>query len=181
MAWSVCGVALRAQAANSASGNFVRVSIIAICEKLPAWVDAGFQDYAQRLKHSLPMTVLDLSLGNRGKNADLKRALADEGARMLAAIPKGACVVALDGAAQQHSSESLARQLQRWRETTRDLAFLIGGPEGLAPECLAAAQQKISFGAMTLPHALVRIVLAEQLFRAHSILNNHPYHRAGKL
>ena len=159
----------------------MRISIIAICEKLPAWVDAGFQDYAQRLKHILPMTVSDLHLGNRGKNADLKRALHDEGARMLAAIPKGAWVVALDGGGQQFSSEALAKQLERWRENARDLVFLIGGPEGLAAECLNSAQQKLSLGAMTLPHALVRIVLAEQLFRAHSIISNHPYHRAGKI
>lgn len=159
----------------------MRVSIITVCEKLPAWVDAGFQDYAQRLKHSLPMTVIDLPLGKRGKNADLKRALHDEGARMLAAIPKGAWVVALDGEGQQLSSEALAKQLDRWRQNARELVFLIGGPEGLAAECLALAQQKLSFGMMTLPHALVRIVLAEQLFRAYSIINNHPYHRAGKI
>lgn len=159
----------------------MRVSIITVCEKLPAWVEAGFQDYAQRLKHSLPMNTVDLALGKRGKNADLKRVLQDEGARMLAAIPKGACVIALDGDGQQLSSEALAKQLERWRENGRDLVFLIGGPEGLASECLAVAQQKLSLGAMTLPHALVRIVLAEQLFRAHSINTNHPYHRAGKI
>lgn len=178
-ALSACGAVLREQPAHNCQS--VRVSILSVCEKLPAWVDAGFQDYAQRLKHTLPISVTDLPLGKRGKNADLKRALHDEGARMLALIPKGAWVVALDGGGQQLSSEALATQFERWRASTRDLVFLIGGPEGLAAECLAAAQQKLSFGAMTLPHALVRIVLAEQLFRAHSILTNHPYHRAGKI
>ncbi len=159
----------------------MRVNIITICDKLPAWVDVGFEDYAARLKHVLPLKCIDLALGARGKNADLKRALADEGARMLAAVPKSAYVIALDGDGRTFSSEALAKQLERWREASTDLAFLIGGPDGLAPACLAAASLKISLGPMTLPHALVRIVLAEQLFRAHSILTNHPYHRAGKI
>lgn len=159
----------------------MRANIITICEKLPTWVDRGFEDYATRLKHVLPLKCVDLALGARGKNADLKRALADEGARMLAAIPKSAIVVALDGDGRTFSSEAFAKQLAQWREMGGDLVFLIGGPDGLAPPCLAAAALKISLGPMTLPHALVRIVLAEQLFRAHSILTNHPYHRAGKL
>ena len=159
----------------------MRANIITICEKLPAWVDAGFEDYAARLKHVLPLKCVDLSLGTRGKNADLKRALADEGSRMLAAIPKSTFVIALDGDGRTFSSEGLAKQLEQWRGLSTDLAFLIGGPDGLAPPCLAAATLKISLGPMTLPHALVRIVLAEQLFRAHSILTNHPYHRAGKI
>ena len=159
----------------------MRATIIAICEKLPAWVDAGFEDYAARLKHVLPLRCIDLALGARGKNADLRRALADEGTRMLAAVPKSSFVIALDGDGRTFSSEALAKQLAQWRELGTDLAFLIGGPDGLAPVCLATAQLKISLGPMTLPHALVRIVLAEQLFRAHSILTNHPYHRAGKI
>ena len=159
----------------------MRATIIAICEKLPAWVDAGFEDYAARLKHVLPLRCIDLALGARGKNADLKRALADEGTRMLAAVPKSSFVIALDGDGRTFSSEALAKQLAQWRELGTDLAFLIGGPDGLAPVCLATAQLKISLGPMTLPHALVRIVLAEQLFRGHSILTNHPYHRAGKI
>jgi 23S rRNA (pseudouridine1915-N3)-methyltransferase len=159
----------------------VRASVIAICEKLPGWVEAGFADYAERLKHTLPIKCVDLVLGARGKNADLKRALSDEGARMLAAVPKGALVIALDGEGRAFTSEGFAAKLEQWRGMGRDLAFLIGGPDGLAPGCLAAAELKISLGSLTLPHALVRIVLAEQLFRATSILSNHPYHRAGKV
>jgi 23S rRNA (pseudouridine1915-N3)-methyltransferase len=159
----------------------MRVSIVAICEKLPAWVEAGFDDYAARLRHVMPIKCVDLALGARGKNADLKRALTDEGVRMLAAVPKASSVVALDDRGRQFSSEDLASQLLKWRESARDLTFLIGGPDGLAENCLATATLKMSLGAMTLPHALVRIVLAEQLFRAHCILSNHPYHRAGKV
>jgi 23S rRNA (pseudouridine1915-N3)-methyltransferase len=119
-------------------------------------------------------------LGKRGDNADLRKALADEGTRMQAAINSKTRVIALDGEGERLSSEALATQLGRWQQEGRDLTFLIGGPDGLSKTCLTNAQQSISLGAITLPHALVRIVLAEQLFRAHCILTNHPYHRAKK-
>jgi 23S rRNA (pseudouridine1915-N3)-methyltransferase len=95
-----------------------------------------------------------------------------------AAIPRNAWVVALDGRGKPHTSEDLARRLESWRQQGRDLAFLIGGPEGHAPDVLAAADERWSLGPLTLPHMLVRLVLAEQLYRACSLLANHPYHRA---
>jgi len=159
----------------------LKALLISVCDKLPGWVKDGFTDYQSRLKQSVPLEVLDLSLGQRGKNADLKRALADEGQRMLRAIPKNSRVIALDSDGASWSSEQLAQQLSQWQQEGRDLCFLIGGPDGLDQSCLQAAQLKLSFGAMTLPHALVRIVLAEQLFRAVCLLSNHPYHRAGKI
>jgi 23S rRNA (pseudouridine1915-N3)-methyltransferase len=140
-------------------------------------VKEGFDDYARRLAHRLPLTLTELPLGQRGKNADTKRALADEGQRMQAAVPRNSLVVALDGRGEAWSSEVLARRLEAWMMDGRDLCFLIGGPDGLAPQCLALAQQRWSLGTLTLPHALVRIVLAEQLFRAIAQLSNHPYHR----
>ena len=159
----------------------MKALLISVCDKLPAWVKDGFSDYQARLKQSVPLEVLDLSLGQRGKNADLKRALADEGQRMLRAIPKNSRVIALDSDGISLSSEQFAQQLSGWQQDGRDLCFLIGGPDGLDQSCLQAAHVKLSFGAITLPHALVRIVLAEQLFRAVCVLSNHPYHRAGKV
>jgi 23S rRNA (pseudouridine1915-N3)-methyltransferase len=100
---------------------------------------------------------------------------------MRAVIPKNSRVIALDSSAKAHSSEGLAQLLAQWQQDGRDLCFLIGGPDGLALSILQQADSQLSFGPMTLPHALVRIVLAEQLFRAVSILQNHPYHRAGKV
>ena len=126
----------------------------------------------------MPLSLTELPLGARGKNADLKRALADEGQRMHAALPKNARVIALDGRGESWSSEALSKHLNAWMIDGRDLCFLIGGPDGLAPQCLMVAHQKWSLGPLTLPHALVRIVLAEQLYRAVSMLGNHPYHRA---
>lgn len=156
----------------------MRAHILSVAERAPTWVKQGFDEYAQRLQHKLPLQLTELALGPRGKSADPKRAIADEGQRMYAALPKQARVIALDGRGEQWSSEALAKHLAAWMQDGRDLAFLIGGPDGLAPQCLMVAHQKWSLGPLTLPHALVRIVLAEQLYRAVSMLGNHPYHRA---
>ncbi|MGE4358681.1 MAG: 23S rRNA (pseudouridine(1915)-N(3))-methyltransferase RlmH, partial [Lysobacteraceae bacterium] len=115
--------------------------------------------------------------GLRGKGRDPRRAMQDEGARVLAAVPKGARVVLLDGGGRPHSSEDLAARLEHWRAGGQDLAFLIGGPDGHAPEVRTAAAESWALGPATLPHMLVRLIVAEQLYRAASILANHPYHR----
>ena len=156
----------------------MRAFLIAVGERMPAWVTEGYSEYAKRLSHELPLQLVEISTKARGKNNDLARVVADEGAAMLAAIPKGAHVVALDGRGKSLSSEQVAEQLARWRMQGSDLAFLIGGPEGLAPAALERAHLHWSLGPATLPHPLVRIILAEQLYRAVSLLNNHPYHRA---
>ena len=156
----------------------MRARVISVGERMPAWVADGVAEYQKRLSRDLPLELVELRLGERGKGRDLKRALDDEGAAMLAAIPRDAHVVALDGRGKTWSSEQLAAELAGWRMQGRDVAFLIGGPDGLAPAALARANQRFSLGALTLPHMLVRIILAEQLYRAASLLSNHPYHRA---
>lgn len=156
----------------------MRASLIAVGEKMPSWVTEGYNEYAKRLSHELPLQLVEISSKLRGRTNDVARVIADEGALMLAAVPKGAQVVALDGRGKAFSSEQLSEQLARWRMDGRDLAFLIGGPEGLAPAALERANQTWSLGPSTLPHPLVRIILAEQLYRAASLLANHPYHRA---
>ncbi len=154
----------------------MRAHLIAVGERMPAWVQAGYAEYAKRLAHELPLQLVELSTKSRG-HRDSARAIADEGQSMLAAIPRGAHVVALDGRGQPWSSEDLAAQLARWRMQGSDLAFLIGGPDGLAAAALEHARQRWSLGPATLPHPLVRVVVAEQLYRAVSQLGNHPYHR----
>jgi 23S rRNA (pseudouridine1915-N3)-methyltransferase len=156
------------------------ICIVSICERLPRWVDEGFNEYALRCGRISNMTCLDLELAQRTKTTDIKRAVQEEGARMMAHIPKSALVIALDSEGKLLESEQFAASCTRWRDDYRDWVFLIGGPDGLSAECLAAAHVKLSLGRMTLPHALVRIVIAEQLFRAQCIASNHPYHRAGK-
>lgn len=156
----------------------MKARLIAVGERAPDWVAAGYTDYSKRLSHWLPLELIEIAPGLRGKNRDAVRATADEGSRVLAALPKSAHVVALDGNGKMFSSQQLAQRMQQWRQQGRDLAFLIGGPEGHAPDVLAAAHEHWSLGTLTLPHMLVRLVVAEQLYRAASLLANHPYHRA---
>lgn len=156
----------------------MKARLIAVGEHAPAWVAQGFADYRQRLSHWLPLELVEIEPGLRGKGRDAVRATADEGARVIAALPKNALVVALDGRGREWSSVQLSQRLEHWRGQGRDLAFLIGGPEGHAPDVMQRADETWSLGALTLPHMLVRLLVAEQLYRAASMLANHPYHRA---
>jgi 23S rRNA (pseudouridine1915-N3)-methyltransferase len=156
----------------------MKARLVAVGEKAPAWVADGFAEYRKRLSHWLPLELIEIAPGVRGKGRDAVRATADEGARVLAALPRGAHVVALDGRGRSWTSEELARRLEHWRQQGQELAFLIGGPEGHSPDVFAGAHEHWSLGPLTLPHMLVRLVVAEQLYRAASLLANHPYHRA---
>jgi len=156
----------------------MRARLIAVGERMPAWVADGFAEYRKRLSHDLPLELVEIRLGARGKGRDPARAIAEEGAAVLAALPKDASVIALDVRGKAWSSEDLAQAFLRWRMDARDLAFVIGGPDGHAPEILARADQRWSLGPLTLPHMLVRLVVVEQLYRATTILAGHPYHRA---
>ncbi len=153
------------------------LELIAVGTKMPPWVTQGFSEYSKRMPTECPLRLSEIPLAKRQKNVDLTRLIDKEGEKMLQSIPKGALVIALDSGGQQKSTAKLADDLGSWLQAGRDVAFLVGGPEGLAPACLQAAQQRWSLSQLTLPHPLVRIVVAEQLYRASSILKNHPYHR----
>ncbi|HEX5353131.1 MAG TPA: 23S rRNA (pseudouridine(1915)-N(3))-methyltransferase RlmH [Rhodanobacteraceae bacterium] len=155
----------------------MRAKLIAVGERMPGWVATGFAEYAKRLSHELPLELVEIKPGMRGKGRDGARAMTAEGAALLAALPPDAHAVALDGRGSAWSSEQLADQLSNWRMAGRDLAFLIGGPDGHARGVLQRSNQRWSLGPLTLPHMLVRLVVAEQLYRATTILNGHPYHR----
>lgn len=155
----------------------MRIQIIAVGQKMPAWVELGFQEYLRRFPADMPLSLTEIPAGKRGKNADIKRILQKEGELTLAAIPKGNRIVTLEVNGSPWDTPKLALQMQKWQMDGRDVSLLIGGPEGLAPECIQVAEQNWSLSTLTLPHPLVRIVLAESLYRAWSINNNHPYHR----
>lgn len=156
----------------------MKARLVAVGERAPGWVSEGFSEYQKRLSHWLPLELVEVAPGIRGKGRDAVRAQLDEGQRVIAALPKNAYVVLLEGRGKNLSSEQLAGRLEYWRQQGRDLAFLIGGPEGHSPEVLAKADEQWAIGALTLPHMLVRLIVAEQIYRAASLLANHPYHRA---
>jgi 23S rRNA (pseudouridine1915-N3)-methyltransferase len=156
----------------------MKARLIATGEHAPPWVAQGFAEYQKRLSHWLPLELVEIEPGQRGKGRDTVRATADEGARVLSALPKGAHVVALDVPGRAWTSEQLAQRLEYWRGLGRDLVFLIGGPEGHAPEVVGRVNESWSLGPLTLPHMLVRLLVAEQLYRAATMVANHPYHRA---
>lgn len=155
----------------------MRARLIAVGERMPAWVAEGFAEYRKRLSHDLPLDLVEIALGARGKGRDAARAIADEGSAVIAALPKDGHVIALDGRGKSWSSEQLGVELQRWRMGGRAITVLIGGPDGHAENVLARADQTWSLGPLTLPHMLVRLIVAEQLYRAVSLLAGHPYHR----
>jgi len=144
---------------------------------MPEWVQTGFMDYLRRFPKYMPLELIEIPAGKRGKNADIPRILEKEGEQMLAAVGKGNRIVTLDIPGAPWQTPMLAQQLERWKQDGRDISLLIGGPEGLAPACKAAAEQSWSLSPLTLPHPLVRVLVAESLYRAWSITTNHPYHR----
>ena len=152
--------------------------LIAVGERMPRWVAEGFAEYRKRLAHELPLELIELKSGSRGKGRDDARAMQDEGDAILAALHRDTHVIALDGGGSSWSSEQLAARLGDWRMGGRDVAFIIGGPDGHSTAVLERADQRWSLGPLTLPHMLVRLVLAEQLYRATTIIAGHPYHRA---
>lgn len=155
----------------------MKIYLIAVGDRMPSWVTQGYQEYAKRLPPECSLHLIETGLGKRGKNTNIERAVQDEGERMLAAIPRGCRNIALDVQGRQWNTSELAQHMEGWMQGGRDVALLVGGPDGLASACLAQAEGRWSLSSLTLPHPLVRIVLAEQLYRAWSILKGHPYHR----
>lgn len=158
----------------------MKIHLIAIGTKMPKWVDQGYKEYAGRLPRECSVSLHELPLANRGKDsskADIPRAMEDEACRILARVPTGARIVALDERGKPWSTRQLSGQLDNWMMDGRDVALLIGGPDGLSPSLKAQADQLWSLSNLVLPHPVVRIVVAEQIYRAWSILRNHPYHR----
>lgn len=148
--------------------------LLAIGRKMPAWVQAGYDEYQKRLPAHLKFRLKELELSNLS-SADARKT--DECERLNQAQPSAALRIALDPKGMVLSTESLAEKLNHWLQLGRELVFVIGGPEGLTDAYLKQAEVRMSLSALTLPHPLVRVVLSEQIYRAHSILNGHPYHR----
>ena len=155
----------------------MKIQLIAVGTKMPDWVEKGYQEYARRFPKEMQLELLEINAGKRGKNADIKRILKKEGELTLAAIPKGNKIVTLEVTGQAWTTEQLADEMGKWQLDAKNISLLIGGPEGLAPECITKSEQRWSLSPLTLPHPLVRVIVAESLYRAFTLTINHPYHR----
>jgi 23S rRNA (pseudouridine1915-N3)-methyltransferase len=156
----------------------MKIEMIAIGDKMPDWVRTGYQQYASRMPADHAVQLKELKAVVRGKNPSISAIIAEEHKRIISALPARAHVVALDVCGKQWTTVQLAEQMQSWREMAKPVALVIGGADGLSPEMSGLAGQSWSLSKLTMPHYLVRVLLAEQLYRAWSILAGHPYHRA---
>ncbi|MDB4512029.1 23S rRNA (pseudouridine(1915)-N(3))-methyltransferase RlmH [Arenicella sp.] len=155
----------------------MRIKLLAVGTRMPKWVQQGFQQYAQRMPTICQLELLEITAKKRGKNANTQKILKEEGALLQAAIPSDSLILTLDRKGKSVDTLSLAREMQEWIDNSQNVAILIGGPEGIDPALLQKANRIWSLSALTFAHPVVRVMLAEQLYRAWSINANLPYHR----
>ncbi|MDP4028091.1 MAG: 23S rRNA (pseudouridine(1915)-N(3))-methyltransferase RlmH [Gallionella sp.] len=155
----------------------MKLLIVSVGHKVPDWITAGFNEYAKRMPREAKIELLEIRPEPRSTGKTTAQIMAAEAQRILTALPQHCLRIALDERGAQPTTKQLAAQMQEWMREGRDVAFIIGGADGLHDSVKQAAQQLLALSALTLPHAFVRLLLAEQLYRAHSLLHNHPYHR----
>ena len=155
----------------------MRIKLLTIGTRMPQWVQQAYQEYAQRMPPVCQLELIEIVAKKRGKNADTVRILRDEAHLLQKAVPKGAIMIALDRQGKQIDTQNLANEMQNWIDDSQDVAIMIGGPEGIDSTLLQSAQKKWSLSALTFAHPVVRVMVAEQLYRAWSINANLPYHR----
>ena len=155
----------------------MRIHLVAVGHRRAGWERDGYVEYARRMPPELSLELHEVAPAKRTGRMRGERGAADEAGRLLAAVPSGARVVALDERGAAWTTRELANRIERWMHDGRALALLVGGPDGLAPACIEAAEHRWSLSPLTLPHGLARIIVAEQLYRASTILRRHPYHR----
>jgi len=155
----------------------MRLVMVAVGERMPVWVDQAYKEYAKRLSRECTLQLAEVTPSKHRKSGDINRAVADEGKRIMTALPKHCFTIAMDERGALWNTQQLASQLREWLQSGSDVAFMIGGADGLSDECKSRAQCLWSLSPLTLPHALVRVVLAEQLYRAWTVVAGHPYHR----
>lgn len=155
----------------------MRIRLLTITHKTPPWIKQGYEEYTKRLPRSCTLELVEIPAEKRASHANLNGITEREGEKMLALIKPKNHIIALDVQGDLWSTIQLSEQLATWFHKGFNIDLLIGGPEGLAPKCLKKAQQKWSLSPLTFPHFLVRLIIAEQIYRACTILQHHPYHR----
>lgn len=156
----------------------MKLRVLSVGTKMPAWVQEGVAEYSKRMQGDLDFSLHEIPMTKRGKNSNIDQCIQKESDALLAAIPSGDHVVALDVLGKSFSTEGLAEKIIDYRRQGQNLCLLVGGPDGMSDECLARANERWSLSALTLPHPLVRVVITEQFYRAISIIKGHPYHRS---
>ena len=155
----------------------MKLWLVTVGHKMPDWITTGFNEYAKRMPREARIELLEIKPEPRTTGKNVAQIMDAEAQRILAALPQNALRIALDEHGMQLTTRQLAQQMQDWLGGGHDVAFIIGGADGLHQSVKSSAQQLLALSAMTLPHGMVRVLLAEQLYRAHSLLHNHPYHR----
>ena len=142
---------------------------------MPDWVDVASNDFIKRLPAEIKINTILLPIIKRGKNPDIPRVIRDESRKLLAAVPKHSLLVVLDVLGKPVTTMKFSSLLESWMQQAQEVSIVIGGPDGMSDELLSQSSLKLSLSALTFPHPLVRVILLEQIYRAWSILNNHPY------
>ena len=156
----------------------MKIKLLAVGTKMSSWVTQGYNEYAKRLPREMTLELVELPLGVRGKNADVQRAIQKESDALLSHIDKTDHVIALEVKGHNWTTEKLAQNMERWQMDGLTVVLLVAGPDGLSDACRGRANQQWSLSALTLPHPIVRILLSEQIYRAWTVTQNHPYHRS---
>jgi len=159
-------------------GTRVKINLISVGTRMPGWVEQGMLEYSKRLPAEFSFVCIEVPLGRRSKNSDSQQAMRQEAEALLARVGTRDHVIALDVLGKAYSTEAMAERVSFIRNQGLNISFLVGGPDGLDSSCLARANERWSLSALTLPHPLVRIVMAEQIYRIWSLISGHPYHRA---
>lgn len=144
---------------------------------MPAWISSGVSEYARRLPKDYQLNLIEIPALKRTKSANIDNIIKEEGLKLLSNAPKNTLIIALDEHGKEWTTLELAKKIEGWHSEQQDISLLIGGPDGLAPDCLQKARAVWSLSKLTLPHQLVKIFIAEQMYRAWSIISSHPYHR----
>ena len=155
----------------------MKITVLAVGTKMPRWVDEAYQDYAKRFGRDISFELKEIKPEKRGGGVTAEKGIAAEHTRLVAALPQRARLVVLDERGRNWTTLQLAEAMKGWQAAGDDLCFVIGGADGLSAELKARADVLLQLSALTLPHGMVRVLLTEQLYRAQSILHNHPYHR----
>ena len=155
----------------------MKLLLVTVGHKMPDWITVGFNEYTKRMPREAKIELIEIKPEPRTTGKSVPQIMEAEAQRILAALPQNALRIALDELGAQPTTKQLAQQMQDWMRGGRDVAFIIGGADGLHESVKNSAQQLMALSALTLPHGMVRVLLAEQLYRAHSLMHNHPYHR----